>query len=249
MGVARLLAKAWVVICLYAGALEIVFVLHAPADPFVSLPPVLVCMALFAAMGLLFVGGYGASTGYSRIPLYRRIKSTHFVPNFNETVFAVFAILSFVDQIYFAPAHLSGLVVDALEAAIQFAVPGQRALLAALAPCAVDGGRVFASSFTWLLAIIFLASALSRLRLAAGILRLERVTRPEALGPALLALVLGILALAGVQLLFIGSAYAFLPCSLFTGISGGLLIGLAPLMLSYLIVAALASLLASGHEK
>jgi hypothetical protein len=46
----------------------------------------------------------------------------------------------------------------------------------------------------------------------------------------------------------VGSAYPWLPCNAFTDISGAVLIGLAPLMLAYLIVAALASLLASSPE-
>jgi hypothetical protein len=42
--------------------------------------------------------------------------------------------------------------------------------------------------------------------------------------------------------------YPWLPCSAFTDISGALLIGLAPLMLAYLIVAALAAAMATGPE-
>jgi hypothetical protein len=53
----------------------------------------------------------------------------------------------------------------------------------------------------------------------------------------------------GIQFLFVGSAYPWLHCSAFADVTGALLIGLAPLMLAYLIVAALASLMASAPEK
>jgi len=138
--------------------------------------------------------------------------------------------------------------VDALKSAIYFAVPGQRALDAALEPHGLDGGRLFESAFAWLLAIVFLASAVSRLRLAAGIIRLERGKRPEALGPATLALLLGVLSVVGIQFLFVGTVFAFLPGSVYTEIAGTVLIGLGPLMLAYLIFAALANLLATGPE-
>jgi len=69
------------------------------------------------------------------------------------------------------------------------------------------------------------------------------------LGPTTLAVVLGIAAVVGIQLLLVGSAFAFLPCSAYVDIPGTLLVGLAPLLLAYLIVAALASLLATSHEK
>jgi len=52
----------------------------------------------------------------------------------------------------------------------------------------------------------------------------------------------------GMQFLFVGSAYPWLNCSAFDNITGALLIGLAPLMLAYLVVAALATLLASSPE-
>ena len=109
----------------------------------------------------------------------------------------------------------------------------------------MDGGRVFAAAFTWLLAIIYLASAASRLQAAAGLIRLERGDRPQMLGPTLRAFLFGIVAVVGIQFLFVGSAYPWLDCSAFADITGALLIGLAPLMLAYLIVAALASLMAS----
>ena len=112
----------------------------------------------------------------------------------------------------------------------------------------MDGGRIFAAAFTWLLAVIYLASACSRLKLQAGIIRLERNTRPEGLGPTLRAFLLGMVAVVGIQFLFVGSAYPWFHCSAFADITGALLIGLAPLMLAYLIVAALATLLAASPE-
>jgi len=249
MGVARLLAKGWVLVCLFAGAHALNIALTSGADPFDALPPLIACVVLFLAMGLLFVGGYAASASHSGAPLIKRFKPLHFVPGFNDVVFVVFVCLSFVNQILVAPAHLSGVVVDGFEAAIYFAIPGQRALLDSLVPCGLDGGRLFASSFAWLLAIIFLCSSLSRLKLEAQILRLERATYPKVLGPTTLAVVLGIAAVVGIQLLLVGSAFAFLPCSAYVDIPGTLLVGLAPLLLAYLIVAALASLLATSHEK
>ena len=57
------------------------------------------------------------------------------------------------------------------------------------------------------------------------------------------------LGVIGIQFLFVGSAYPWLHCSAFANVTGALLIGLAPLMLAYLIVAALASLMASAPEK
>ena len=63
------------------------------------------------------------------------------------------------------------------------------------------------------------------------------------------AFLFGIVAVVGIQFLFVGSAYPWLNCSAFADVTGALLIGLAPLMLAYLIVAALASLMASAPEK
>ena len=84
--------------------------------------------------------------------------------------------------------------------------------------------------------------------LQAGIIRLERNTRPEGLNPSIRAFCLGLVAVVGVQFLFVGSAYPWFPCNAFADIAGALLIGLAPLMLAYLVVAALATLLASSPE-
>lgn len=247
MGVARLLAKGWVVFCLFAGAHELRFALMRGMSPLDAIQTVGVPVLLFSAMGLLFAGGYGASGGQG-MPFLARFKPQHLIPGFNELVFIGFVILSFIVQTAVAPQFTSGPVTDALEHAIAFVVPGQGALAEALSPCLLDGGRIFASAFTWLLAIIYLASAVSRLKLASGIIRLERTLRPEALGPLALAFVLGGAAIVGIQLLFMGSVYPMLSCTAFTDITGELLIGLAPLMLSYLIVAGLATAMATGPE-
>lgn len=245
MGAARLLAKGWVLVCLYAGAHAIAQALAAGADPLSVVPALLLCIVLFGAMGLLFAGGFGVSSGH--VPL--KFHAPHFVPAFNDAVFLAFVLLSFVDQIVFAPAHLDGPVISALESALAFGVPGQHAFAVKLGICGLDGGRIFASAFAWLLAFIFLASAVSRLRLTAGIIRLERLKRPEALGEVALPLVLGVAGLFGIQMFFVGTAFKWMPCSYYTGLAGALATGLAPLMLAYLILAALATLLASGKEK
>ena len=248
MGIARLLAKAWVVFCLFAGA-HALRIAMASGEPFsVTIFAIGICVVLFIAMGLLFAGGFGVAGGMSGTPLIDRIKPAHFLPGFNEIVFLIFLILSFVNQAVFAPQTVGASASGALESAIYFAVPGQRALAYSLSICSMDGGRLFAAAFTWLLAIIYLASAASRLKLAAGILRLERAARPEILGPTLRAFLLGVTAVVGIQFLLVGSAYPWFACSAYTDITGALLIGLFPLMLAYLIVAALASLMAASPE-
>ncbi|MGH6828181.1 MAG: hypothetical protein ACREFW_04655 [Rhizomicrobium sp.] len=248
MGIARLLAKGWIVFCLFAGAHALRFALESGLPPASSLAAIVICVILFMAMGLLFAGGFGVSAGLARTPFKARLGLNHFVPGFNEIIFLFFVAVSFIDQVWFAPLDLAGNVVAPLEQAIYFAVPGQRALVAALDACSLDGGRIFAAAFSWLLAVIYLASACSRLKLQAGIIRLERSTRPEGLGPSIRAFCLGLAAVVGVQFLFVGSAYPWLHCSAFADISGALLVGLAPLMLTYLVVAALATLLASAPE-
>jgi hypothetical protein len=243
MGAARLLAKGWVVFCLFAGAhaLHVVMGHDLPG----SVRSVLECVGLFMAMGLVFVAGYAAATEHGHA---RPLEPAQLVPSFDGLVFAAFVIMSFANQVAVASEVMRNPLAEAIHAAIAFAVPGQRALENALA-CGLDGGRIFSASFTWLLAIVYFASAATRLRLTAGLIRLERVNRPEVLGPTTLALLLGVAAVAGVQFLFVGSAFAFLPCSAYTDITGALLIGLAPLVLAHLLVAALANLLASGPNE
>lgn len=246
MGVGRLLAKGWLVFCFFSGGHALRLALASGSEPFHA---VIVPTLLFAAMGLLFIGGFGASAGWSGRNFIERFRPHHLMPGFNETVFVAFAILSFANQIAFAQSYITGDIADGLRLAIYFVVPGQRELFQGMAPCGLDGGRVFASAFTWLLAIIYLASTVSRLKLAAGLIRLEYMQRPGSLGPRTLAVVLGVCAIIGIQLFFLGSIFPFLPCSFYTGISGELLIGLAPLMLAYAIYAALATLLASSPLK
>jgi len=250
MGIARLLAKGWIIFCLFAAAHALRFALLQGLPLESSLPAIGICALLFAAMGLLFVGGFGVSAAHSSgVPWLQRFKPHHLLPGFNEAVFFIFVILSFLNQAFVAPANIDRGGVGALENAIYFVVPGQRALVASLDACTMDGGRVFAAAFAWLLAIIYLASTASRLRLQAGLIRLEAGDRPQALGPTLRAFLFGIVAVVGIQFLFVGSAYPWLNCSAFADVTGALLIGLAPLMLAYLIVAALASLMASAPEK
>lgn len=248
MGIARLLAKGWIVFCLFAGA-HALFHAGAVSPPALqSVPGIIVSVLLFTAMGLLFTGGYGISARDGHMPLLARLKPHHLLPGFNAVVFVGFALASFADQIALAPRYHTGLFADALEGAIAFVTPSQNALAQSLAACSLDGGRVFAFAFSWLLALVFLGSALSRLRLAAGLLRLERAERPEVLGPIVHAAVLGVAALISFQLLFMGTAIAWLGCNTWHGLPGTVLIGIAPLMLSYLIVAALTALMAVGPE-
>jgi hypothetical protein len=250
MGIARLLAKGWIVFCLFAAAHALHMVLLQGEPLSLALPGVGICALLFIAMGLLFIGGFGVSAGHvSGAPFLTRFKPHHLLPGFNEVVFFVFVVLSFINQVFVAPGTMQRDAMMALQRAMDFAVPGQRALVNALENCNMDGGRVFAAAFTWLLAIIYLASAASRLKLQAGLIRLEAGDRPQILGPTLRAFLFGIVAVVGIQFLFVGSAYPWLHCSAFANVTGALLIGLAPLMLAYLIVAALASLMASAPEK
>jgi hypothetical protein len=249
MGIARLLAKGWIIFCLFAAAHAMRLAWLAGQSLPQAFPAIAICALLFIAMGLLFVGGFGASAGhFSGTPLVERMRPHHLVPGFNEMVFVAFVALSFLNQAFVAPEVMERGGAGALERAIFFVVPGQRALVHALEGCTLDGGRAFAAAFTWLLAIIFLASAASRLKLQAGLIRLEAVSRPQALGPTLRAFLFGLVAVVCIQFLFVGSAYPWLNCSAFADITGGVLIGLAPLMLAYLIVAALASLMASSPE-
>jgi hypothetical protein len=253
MGFARLLAKSWVVFCLVAGAHALRIALASGVPLPSAAFAIGICVALFTAMGLLFAGGFGAAGNPPGTPMMDRLKQANFIPGFNEIVFMVFLVLSFVNQVVFAPLSADGGSLGigasgALESAMYFVVPGQRALAYSLAVCSMDGGRIFAAAFTWLLAIIYLGSAVSRLKLMAGLMRLERAKRPEILGPTLRAFLLGIAAVVGIQFLFVGSSYPWFQCSAYTDITGALLIGLFPLMLAYLIVAALVSLMAASPE-
>jgi len=242
MGMARLLAKGWVVFCLFAGAHALRLAMAGGSGE--ELATICVCTLLFVAMGLLFVGGYAAATGHV---LFEKLTWSRVLPGFDALVFAWFVTLSFANQAFFASGLMDNRLAQAVRGAIAFAVPGQRAFESAL-DCGLDGGRVFASSFAWLLAIVYVASSASRLRLSAGLIRLERNERPEVLGAVPLAFLLGVAAVIGIQFLFLGTAYLWMPCEDYASLPGEILIGLAPLMLAYLIVAALANLLAAGPE-
>jgi hypothetical protein len=196
----------------------------------------------------LFISGYGVSAGHVRLFGPTGLKTSQIIPGFNELVFLGFALVVFIVQNFSAPANHAGAAVDAIESAMRFAVYGQRALADALPPCGKDGGRLFVSAFSWMLALIFLASALSRVRLAAAVVRLERKRHPEALGAQPLAFALGLAAVVGIQLLYVGTGYRLMPCRVLGGIWGDTVIGVGPLVLAYLIVAALTNLLALGPE-
>ena len=251
MGLARLMAKGWLLVCAFAGAHALRFALQSGGDLLIVVPQVIVSVLLFAAMGLLFVGGYGASGTNFRFHnlSLQSLKWPRSLPGFNEIVFLAAVVLSYLNQVLYAPWHVGGKITEGLEGALYFAIPGHRAVVDRLGDCALDGGRIFSSSFAWFLAIIFAGSAISRLNLTASIIRLERKARPESLNPTAVAAVLGAVAVVAIQCIFVGSALTLLPCSAFVGVPGALLIGLAPLLLSYLIFAALAALLASGTEK
>lgn len=248
MGPARLLAKGWIAVCLFAGADALYLAVKAGADPLALSLSIGICFLLFVAMGFVFVVGFSLSSASAEKPWPKKIDWSQALPGFNEAVFLIFMALSFVNLAFFAPTHMIGALPELLERAISFAVPGQRALEQAVLPCMIDGGRVFASSFSWLLALIYLCSCASRIRSAAERVKAERRQRPEALGEKTHAVFVGIVALVGVQLLYVGSLYTLLPCSLYAGIAGTLVIGLAPLMLAYAVLAAMTALLAMGKE-
>jgi hypothetical protein len=247
MGAARLLAKAWIVFGLYATGLAMKRALDAGLSV-EFLQQVAVCSVLFLAMGLLFVAGYGLSSGLSIANAFARLKPIDLAPGFNDLVFTTFALVAFFVQTDIAPFHPDGAAIAALEGAMRFAVFGQHVLEDRLASCSLDGGRALASASSWLLGFIFLGSALSRIRLAAALVRLERKARPEALGPQTLAFALGLFSIVGIQLLYVGTAYDLLPCWALTGIFGDILVGLGPLGLAYCVLAALTNLVALSPE-
>jgi len=244
MGVARLLAKGWIVLCLFAGAHELHALLFSGAALAETVTHVGLSVLLFMAMGLLFLGGYGLSSGH-----LTELKPNHLLPHFTDLIFVLFAALSFVDQTMFAPYNITSGLATEIENAVAFALPGQRVLMDALDPLALDGGRVFASAFAWILAFILFGSSLSRIKLAAGLLSLERANRPGGLTAGAAAFLLGVLSVIGIQLLLVGTAFLYLPCDMFTTIPGRVLIGLGPLMLAYVTIAALTALMATGPDQ
>src|ERR1700683_516372 len=102
MGAARLLAKGWIAFCVFAGAHALQRALAAYVPLSQAAASIGVCVVLFVAMGLLFVGGYGASSGLGG---FTRLRPRYFLPGFNEIVFVVFAAAVFLVQILFAPGH------------------------------------------------------------------------------------------------------------------------------------------------
>ena len=128
MGLARLLAKGWIVVCLFAGAHALRFALQSGGDLVVVIPQVIVSVLLFAAMGLLFVGGYGASGARLHAFSVQNVMPRR-LPGFNEVVFLLFVAISFLNQIVYAPLHVSGRITDMLEGALYFAVPGHAVIV------------------------------------------------------------------------------------------------------------------------
>jgi hypothetical protein len=252
MGVARLLAKGWVAFCLFAGAHALQFALRAGTAPLAATVSVSVCVILFGAMGLLFIGGFGMSSGNFKQPLLAHTSWRDLLPGFDASVFFLFAAVSFAVQVYFIPAIGQGAVGNAVLKALYVVVPGMTALVARLNTCPIieTASNVYslalASAFAWLLAFIYAASALSRIGLSAGLLRLENTVHPSGFSPTLLAVIYFITAIIGLQLLYVGSLYRLLSCSAFTGVSGAVILGLAPLLLAHVVVAALTTLRASG---
>jgi hypothetical protein len=251
MGVARLLAKGWVMFCLFAGAHGFYLALARGDDPAAAAKAVAIAVFLFGAMGLLFVAGFGAAAS-GNTPLLARFRMRRLLPSFDGAVFAAFVIAVFAAQVFLVPEIGASLPAQGLHKAMYFVVPGESALVARLSDCGYNQPLIYSIALSlaisWLLAIIFIASAAARIGIAAGLLRLERLQRGSSFGPTLLAALYGIAAIVSFQLLFMGSAYPFLACRALTGIAGAALTGLAPLMLAYLIFAALVTLKASGPE-
>src|ERR1043165_8981821 len=112
MGVARLMAKGWVFFCVFAAAHAVARAARAGGPIPAAGEAAVICLFLFGAMGVLFIAGYGLSSGH----LLSRLKPLHFVPGFNEIVFIAFAVLSFAIQA--ASPHPFGAGLNALETAI-----------------------------------------------------------------------------------------------------------------------------------
>ena len=72
MGIARLLAKGWAVFCVFAGAQALGrAVLSGDPQMAEALLGTAIPVFLFGAMGLLFVAGYGLSSGEGLIEAVR----------------------------------------------------------------------------------------------------------------------------------------------------------------------------------
>lgn len=242
-GLARLFAKGWIIFCLYAGTLAAGTYWFGGASLAGVITAIILPVVLFGALGLVFAGGFLYLAGHGDPAVWRRPFSTPI--GFNEAVFVAFAAISLTNQLFVAPHFLSGPLTDALERALYYAVPGQRALVYQMRLCMTDGGRIFAAGTSWCLAIIYLGSALSRLKLTVAILRLAPDWGVSGRGAAVL---LGLIALAGIYALYMGAFYSHLTCRFVAGISGAILIGLAPLMLAYCVATSLAAALASAAK-
>ena len=242
MGIARLLVKAWIAVCFYTGAVGLAYALPGSSDPLATAGAVLGALTLFAVTGVLFVAGYGIPGG--RIARLKEWRPKRLKPSFDEAAVVLFAGLIFLVQTFYAPDHRAGPVPDGLEKAIYFAIPGQRVLAGQAGQCMLDGGRIFSSAFAWFMALIYLASALSRLRRRAE--RFRRLPHAE-IGPV--ALFLCAVSVAGIQLFYVGNGYALMPCSMLAGVVGALATELVPLLLAYAFATMLALLLAEAKGK
>src|SRR3954462_14038929 len=100
MGIARLLAKGWIIFCLFAAAHALRFALLRGMPLEESLPAIGICAALFTAMGLLFIGGFGVSAAHGGGPWMSRFRPHHLIPGFNGAVFLLFVGLSFLNQAF-----------------------------------------------------------------------------------------------------------------------------------------------------
>lgn len=242
---ARLVAKVWVMFCLYAGALALNLALPGSPDAWAEAARICGATLLYLCTGFLFAG-------MAVRLLHRRetlIRHSWRDIDFNDVLFGIFLFLTFCDQAFFAPDHLAGVFSQSVEQAAFYAVPGQRALSRLVHSCTMDGGRIFASAFSWCLALIWFGSALSRLKISAGLLRAAWSVAPDRTRGLTSAVLLGLCAAAGIQVLYAGSGIRFLPCSMTAGIAGGLLTGLAPLLLVYVIITALTGLIAGAQPQ
>ncbi len=247
MGWARLLAKGWVLFCLYAAVLALAQNFGAA-----HIGNLLIAASLFLAMGVLFAVGYGLSGHNSVRALLYSVQAHHLLPDFNRLIFLIFILLSLITQILLLHnPHPIPLWLGWIAGAMQI-IPGQHALLQALAPCAAPQQSALllhGAAVSWLLALIYLASSLSRIRLAAGLIRLERSARGESAGAAWHTALLGLAGIIGIQLFGLGSVYGWTLCQSLTGLPGQVLTGLAPLMLAYLLGTALTAALSLTSEQ
>lgn len=234
MVLARLLAKAWIAVCLFAGAVGLTQAWGEGAG-LLALSLRTVSILLFVAMGLVFALGGVCLAGRARMlhRRWRRGHPWHWTGDFDEAVWALFALLSFLDLVFFAPTHLSSPATEAVELAAYVAVPGHRAFVSLARPCLFDGGRIFASAFSWCLALIYLGSAFSRLKMRVVRLRALQKAHPQIAAGRADIVLLSLAAVVGIQLFYIGSGYSVLSCSVLTGALGAATIGLAPLLLAF----------------